>query len=123
MWALVASAEVLGGCPSGGAHAHPCDSAMSGSSASVCLFDALEPLGKHLPAHGRVTQACVCPPPWGTHPPPPPRRREATRALIGSACRRLSRPATAHPGLALPTMHPRTALASLVTPGPACGGW
>ena len=30
MRALVASAEVVGGCPTGGAHAHLCDPAMSG---------------------------------------------------------------------------------------------
>ena len=39
--------------------------------------DVLEALGKHLPAHGRVTQACVCPP--AGHPLPT--SAEATKAL------------------------------------------
>ena len=37
----------------------------------------LEARGKHLPAHGRVTQACVCPP--AGHPIPT--SAEATKAL------------------------------------------
>ena len=89
----------------------------------ICTLDAhtdvLEALGKHLPAHGRVAQVCVCPPAGHQlHT-----SAEAMMALIEIACRRLPPPTTAHPVLALPTTHPRAALASLVTPGPAYGGW
>ena len=62
---------------------------------------------------------CVYRPPWSPHST----SAEATKALIESAYRRLPRPATAHPGLALPTTHPGAALASLVAPGLACGDW
>ena len=46
---------------------------------------------------------------------PPTTSAETTRALIGSPCHRLPRPATAHSGLALPTTHPGATLARLAT--------
>ena len=97
----------------------PASASQVGSSALGAHIDALEPLGKHLPAHGRLTHVCVCLPmehPFSTS-------TEAMEALIGSPGRRLSRPATAHPGLALPTTHLGAAMASLVMHGLACGGW
>ena len=42
---------------------------------------------------------------------------------IEIACRRLPRPTTTHPVLAIPTTHPGAALASLAKPGPAYGSW
>ena len=67
----MASVEVESGrgAPRGGtpAHAHlpgltMCRQVLpySASSASICAPNALEALGKHLPAHGKVRQVCVC---------------------------------------------------------------
>ena len=125
--ALVASAEhggggwvpQDGGTPPGGEFG--CGKVRVVDSAFICLLCSSNSNVHHLYFAAPKFS------PWGSasvlgHPPTTSVLHGGHMSLIGSACRRLPRPATAHPGLALPTTHPGAALTSLVTPGPACGG-
>ena len=125
MRAFVVSTEAQRAGAPRGAREHLCDRAMSRQvlpywlqCVSVCVFDALYPVGKHLPAHGTVTRCSRAP----RRAPALRASAETTKALTESTAIASHGTPTArhgHPGPALPTTHPGAALVSLVTPGPA----